>query len=64
VDSVADSSQSTMAVVSVGKSNQFGMPDAQVLDRWRNVATIHRTSETGAVWLRSDGRAVWQVRWE
>jgi len=65
VNSVVDSTQPSHAIVSAGRSNQFGMPAREVLERWRSVgATIHSTSEDGAVWLRTDGERVWRVTWK
>jgi len=63
VEQVADSN--TRAVVSVGRSNRFGMPSERVLSRWRSAgARVHSTAEQGAVWLRVDGRSVWTVEWK
>ena len=60
-----DTSAETRAVVSVGRSNQFGMPDQDVLKRWRETSTfVQSTASDGAVWLRSDGKKVWEVQWE
>jgi len=54
----------TKAVVSVGRSNQFGMPSEKVLDRWRSAgSSVWSTADRGAVWFRTDGREVWPVRW-
>ena len=65
VGAAVDTSAGTRAVVSVGRSNQFGMPDEQVLARWRDAgASVRSTAEGGAVWLRSDGEDVWSVRWQ
>ncbi len=56
--------QAEMAVVSVARRNRYGLPDAPVLDRWREAgADVLQTWETGAVWLRSDGRTVNRVDW-
>jgi competence protein ComEC len=61
VDTVAD----TKAVVSVGESNRFGMPDQDVLARWRaRGAAVRSTAQEGAVWLRTDGNEVWTVDWK
>jgi competence protein ComEC len=60
---VADSD--TRAVVSVGRSNQFGMPSEEVLDRWKSAgARVWSTAEEGAVWFRTDGHEVWGVKWQ
>ena len=59
------SERGTEAVVSVGESNPFGMPDSSVVARWRsNGAHVRTTARAGAVWLRSDGRKVWEVEWK
>jgi competence protein ComEC len=65
VETAVDSSGKTRAVVSVGQSNRFGMPDPNVLERWRaKGASVQSTAEDGAVWLRSDGEGVWEVQWK
>jgi len=64
VQASIDSLRGTAAVVSVGRSNRFGMPDAQVLSRWRQHASVYTTSQRGAVWMRSDGVDVWRVQWK
>ena len=65
VHQVLDSSKSTEAVVSVGRFNQFGMPDSTVLKRWRSEgASVSSTARQGAVWLRTDGSDVWKVAWQ
>jgi len=61
----AGTSGETRAVVSVGKSNRFGMPSKEVLGRWRKEgAVVQSTARAGAVWLRSDGKDVWEVQWK
>jgi competence protein ComEC len=64
VQASVDSLRGTAAVVSVGRSNRFGMPDAQVLSRWKRFSSVYTTSQTGAVWMRSDGVDVWRVQWK
>ncbi len=65
VRACVDASERTRAVVSVGKSNRFGMPSEDVLRRWREKgAMVQSTARGGAVWLRSDGEGVWEVQWE
>ena len=55
---------STRAVISVGRRNPFGMPSRRVIGRWgRGSASVLTTATEGAVWMRSDGRRVWRVRW-
>ena len=64
VDHAVDEERETTAVVSVGRSNQFGMPSAEVVSRWASRgAQIRSTARGGAVWLRSNGDRVWSVRW-
>ena len=51
-------------MVSVARRNRYGLPNEEPLARWRGAgATLLSTAESGAVWLRSDGREVWPVRW-
>jgi competence protein ComEC len=53
-----------IAVVSVARRNRYGLPSAEVLERWTEAgAEVLQTWESGAVWLRSDGRTVERVRW-
>ena len=55
----------TRAVVSVGRSNRFGMPSSQVLSRWTSMGdTVWTTARRGAVWLRTDGKEIWPVQWK
>ncbi len=51
-----------MAVVSVAERNRYGLPDEDVLARLSgNGYEIRSTAESGAVWVRSDGRRVESV---
>jgi competence protein ComEC len=55
----------TYAVVSVGQNDQYDMPSETVLRRWRQSgANVHSTARGGAVWIRTDGKDVWRVRWK
>lgn len=55
----------TDVVVSVGRSNRFGMPDTTVMSRWRSTgARVHSTARDGAHWFRTNGEDVWQVQWQ
>jgi competence protein ComEC len=48
-----------VAVVSAGRSNHFGHPAPEVLDRYRAIgAAIFRTDEDGAVTVDTDGQTV------
>ncbi|MEX0821227.1 MAG: DNA internalization-related competence protein ComEC/Rec2 [Rhodothermales bacterium] len=52
------------AVISVAESNRFGLPDEDVIDRLRRTDyRIAMTAESGAIWIRTDGRNVKQVDW-
>jgi competence protein ComEC len=65
VEASVDSAEGTDAVVSVGKENQFGMPDDEILRRWKKSgAQVRSTARHGAVWLRSNGERLWTVRWQ
>ena len=60
-----DTSAKSIAVVSVGRNNSFGLPSHDVLHRWHERgATLWLTSRHGALWVRSDGRKVEQVMWQ
>ncbi len=53
-----------IAVVSVAERNVYGLPNAEVLERWEHAgATVLQTSAEGAVWLRSDGQTVERIAW-
>lgn len=53
------------AVVSVGRDNRYGMPDGEILARWRaHEVKVQSTAQSGAVWLRTGGREVWRVHWK
>jgi competence protein ComEC len=48
-----------VAIVSAGRSNQFGHPVPEVLDRYTAIgAAIFRTDRDGAVTIDSDGHAI------
>ncbi|OFW28226.1 MAG: DNA internalization-related competence protein ComEC/Rec2 [Acidobacteria bacterium RIFCSPLOWO2_12_FULL_65_11] len=51
--------QPDVAVFSVGRSNRFGHPAPDVVQRYRNVgAAIFRTDQDGAVTLETDGTSI------
>jgi len=53
-----------VGVVPVGERNAFGFPDPSVLRRWGAAGVqVHLTSDTGAVWLRTDGQTVRRIDW-
>ena len=47
--------ENLVAVASVALRNQFGLPDQEVLSRWRETGATVYTTQQGAVWLQSDG---------
>ena len=54
-----------IAVVSVGYKNKFRHPSNDVLNRINRYAEkIHRTDQSGALWLRSNGSEIWEVNWK
>jgi competence protein ComEC len=55
-------SRARFAVISVGRRNPFGLPSAEVLERWRAAgAEVLRTDQGGAVRFLSDGERVWRA---
>ncbi|MEF8815733.1 MAG: DNA internalization-related competence protein ComEC/Rec2 [Salinibacter sp.] len=57
--------EETHAVVSVGRNAQYGMPNDEVLQRWKRQGEhVHSTATGGSVWMRTDGKDVWRVRWK
>ncbi|HMB93521.1 MAG TPA: DNA internalization-related competence protein ComEC/Rec2 [Rhodothermales bacterium] len=59
-----DTSGTNLAVVSVGSHTRFGLPDEEVIARWRaHGATVWITNGQGALWLRSDGKQISRVDW-
>ncbi len=50
------------AIISVGRNNRFGLPDEEIVDRWRRTRTVFQTIE-GAVWLKSDGEHIYLHEW-
>ena len=54
-----------IAVVSVGYKNKFRHPNKDVMNRISQYAeTIHRTDQSGALWLQSAGSKIWKVHWK
>ncbi len=52
------------AILSVGKNNRHGLPDEEIVDRWKDAnATLLNTSRQGAIWLQSDGETIQRVIW-
>jgi len=57
-----DAADASHAVVSAGRSNRFGLPRLEVLERWEAAgARVHRTDLEGTIVLRSDGVGVRRV---
>jgi len=49
----------SIAVISVGKNNDYGMPDEALLDRLKDAGvTVYRTDESGSITLLLDGTNV------
>ena len=54
-----DAVRPQIAVVSAGRSNHFGHPVPEVLDRYRSIgAEIFRTDQDGAVQMDTDGQSI------
>lgn len=53
-----------VAVISSGRGGEYGLPDEDVVDRWRHVAErVHLTARSGALWLYSNGRKINDRAW-
>ena len=64
VRAVSGAEERSHAVVSVGQGEQYDLPSAEILSRWRSHGMdVHSTARSGAVWMRTDGKEVWQVDW-
>lgn len=54
-----------LVVVSVAERNRYRHPSKEVLNRWEGTGrSVHLTSESGALWFRSDGKALRRVNWK
>lgn len=54
-----------IAVISVGKNNKYNHPSKEVMQRLTDrQVDIHRTDLQGALWLRSNGKRIWEVVWQ
>lgn len=56
--------KSSIAVASVALRNRFGLPDEEALGRWREYGASVRSTQHGAVWLRSNGLEFRQIDWQ
>ncbi|NND70141.1 MAG: hypothetical protein HKN43_01040, partial [Rhodothermales bacterium] len=64
VRSIQSQKNLPFAVISFASNNRFGLPDEEIVDRWREMpARVLTTASEGAVWLQSDGRAVHRIHW-
>jgi competence protein ComEC len=55
--------QPSIAVISVGKDNEYGLPDQELLDRLeKQGVTVYRTDEDGTITLLLDGTNVTVVK--
>ena len=51
-------------VISVAERNRYSHPSQDVIDRWTDAGrSVQLTSEAGALWYRSDGRAISRFDW-
>ncbi len=54
-----------LTVVSVGYKNKFRHPSKAVIERIEEYSDrIHRTDESGALWLRSNGKDIKEIHWK
>ena len=54
-----------LAVVSVGDRNKFSHPSPIVMERLsQHKIEIHRTDNSGALWLQSNGNSYWRKEWK
>jgi competence protein ComEC len=57
-------SEDGLALISVSRRNPFGHPNRAVVKRWKEAGMdVAVTSVEGAVWIRSDGKKLWRIRW-
>ncbi len=49
-----------ISIISVGNNNDYGYPNAEVLERLQNVSTVYRTDRHGTITITTDGSA-WTV---
>ncbi len=54
-------SKTPTALISVGRSIGYDLPDEIVLTRWKTAgAAIHITQKSGAYWIQSNGKDLWK----
>jgi len=65
VEAVAgDPDEILKAVVSVGRGQRYGLPNSEVLDRWKEQGGIvKKTPARGAIWLRVDADTIMAHEW-
>ena len=52
------------AIISTGASSRYGLPDPEIVHQWnQSSAHTHITHDSGALWLRTNGRAIYKKRW-
>ncbi|MFZ1699888.1 MAG: ComEC/Rec2 family competence protein [Pyrinomonadaceae bacterium] len=60
-----DAISAKYAIISVGRTSQFGHPHSEVLDRWRNAgANVLTTGERGMISVSTDGKDLVMNRYE
>jgi competence protein ComEC len=64
VRAASGAKKDSYAVVSVGQGEEYGMPDREVLSRWKEQVEVRSTARGGAVWMRTDGGVLWEVCWK
>lgn len=64
VRAASGAEKNSYAVVSVGQGEEYGMPNREVLSRWKEQVEVRSTAQSGAVWMRTNGEALWEVRWK
>jgi len=56
--------QPKIAVISVGERNKFDHPSEETIQRLENIgAKIYRTDKLGAIWFKTDGQKIKEVKW-
>ena len=65
VQHIQEVGSSPFAVISSGANNRFGHPDPEVVIRWKEYGfTVKQTADSGAVWMRTEGRIVFEREWK